>query len=99
MTRNCPQQSPSEYRTINPMKAKYNVKLRLRSMLYNKRSSQASPVYPDCSGNVYALHNSLMSSVALTMQTNKFGIKYCLQQQSMQYGHYEGTFEHRQSLV
>jgi len=35
--RNNPRQSPSIYRTINPIKAKHNVKVRLISMLSSRR--------------------------------------------------------------
>jgi hypothetical protein len=74
--RNYPPQSPSKYRTTNPVKAKDNIKVRLRSMLSSRRRFPGVAVSPDSSGTEYALHNYLMSSAVLTMQMNRSKILF-----------------------
>jgi len=74
--RNYPPKSPSNYRTINPVKAKENVKLCLTDMLSSRRRFPGVAVSSDSSGTEYALHNYLMSSAVLTMQMNKYKIRF-----------------------
>jgi hypothetical protein len=77
--RNNAVQSPSKYRNINHMKAKDNIKVRIRSMLSSRRRFPGVAVSPDSSGTEYALHNYLMFSAVLTMQTNKSKIEFSQQ--------------------
>jgi hypothetical protein len=77
--RNSPPQSPSKYRTINSMKPKDKIKVRLRSMLSSRRMFPGVAVSPDSSGTEYALHNYLTSSAELTMQMTKSKIRFAQQ--------------------
>jgi hypothetical protein len=74
--RNNPRQSPYKFLTINPIKAKENIKVRLRSMLSSRRRFPGVAVSPDSSETEYALHNYLISSAVLTMQMNKSKIQF-----------------------
>jgi len=77
--RNNPRQSSSKYRTINPIRAKDNVKVRLTSMLSSRRRFPAVARVTNSSCTEYALHNYLMSSAVLTMQMNKSKILFSQQ--------------------
>jgi hypothetical protein len=73
---NNPGQTPSRYWTINPMNAEDHVTVRLKSTLSSIRNFPAVAVSADSSGTECVLHNCVMSSAVLTVQMDKYKIRF-----------------------